>query len=246
MLIDELLYHLHHPESLDQFDEETLRNLIHQYPYLESLKSVYFKKSGNSSSSHRDLNEKFMDLSRVHFENHPDEMMSVSVFDLQTNSTGSSDHPPMDSGNSDLKPPAESEVTTEFQVQLAPDLSGPSAKSYQLYSYDESEFVQYLKTLSPCKVPPPHSGEDAHHLKDLVTHAEENHRSIHLERTEQLIASSIDLKEDIVSESLANLWAEQGKPELAIQIFEKLIATNPEKSSIFAAKIAKLKADFSL
>jgi hypothetical protein len=246
MLIDELLYHLHHPESLDQFDEETLRNLIHQYPYLESLKSVYFKKSGNSSSSHRDLHEKLMDLTQVQFENHPDEMMSVTVFDLQNNQTGASDHSAMDSVKSALKPSAELEATSDLYVQHAPGLAGPSLSPYHLYHYDESEFIRYLKTLSPCKVPPVHSAEETPHVKDLIVHRGDPNRDIHLEKTEQLIASSIDLKGEIVSESLANLWAEQGKPELAIQIFEKLIVTNPEKSSIFAAKIAKLKADFSL
>ena len=46
---------------------------------------------------------------------------------------------------------------------------------------------------------------------------------------------------DLVSETMAELYLNQGHKEKAILIYEKLILINPEKSAYFAARISKLK-----
>ncbi|MBK9271168.1 MAG: hypothetical protein IPM48_06195 [Saprospiraceae bacterium] len=52
---------------------------------------------------------------------------------------------------------------------------------------------------------------------------------------------SQELKNEIASETLAALLVSQGHKAKAIKMYEKLIRKNPEKTSIFAAHIEKLK-----
>lgn len=47
--------------------------------------------------------------------------------------------------------------------------------------------------------------------------------------------------DDVISETLARMYLEQGSPHRAIQIYSKLCLLLPEKSSYFAAQIQKIK-----
>ena len=55
--------------------------------------------------------------------------------------------------------------------------------------------------------------------------------------------SSLLDREDIVTETLAKVYAQQGNISKAISTYEKLSLLHPEKSSYFAAFIEKLKTD---
>ena len=56
----------------------------------------------------------------------------------------------------------------------------------------------------------------------------------------QLIDSSQLLKDNIVSETLAELLADHGHNDLAINMYEKLMKANPKKIAFFAARIEEL------
>lgn len=59
--------------------------------------------------------------------------------------------------------------------------------------------------------------------------------------TRKVIESSLTLKEEVISETLAKLLARQGHKLEAIAMYEKLMLKFPEKGSTFATAIEKLK-----
>jgi tetratricopeptide (TPR) repeat protein len=61
------------------------------------------------------------------------------------------------------------------------------------------------------------------------------------ETVEKMAMESITLNDDIVSETLAEIWARQHQYQTAIQIYQKLSLLNPNKSTYFAQKIQELR-----
>lgn len=61
------------------------------------------------------------------------------------------------------------------------------------------------------------------------------------EAVEKMAMSSITLNNDIVSETLAEIWARQQQYQTAILIYQKLSLLNPNKSAYFAQKIKELQ-----
>ena len=61
------------------------------------------------------------------------------------------------------------------------------------------------------------------------------------ENQSDLSKASSELKEDLVSENLAVIFAKQGKTGKAIEIYKKLIWKFPQKKASFAARIEELK-----
>lgn len=62
----------------------------------------------------------------------------------------------------------------------------------------------------------------------------------------EMAVNSISRSDDWVSESMAEVYARQGKAKKAIDIYEKLSLLNPEKNTYFAAKIENLQKDLEI
>lgn len=61
------------------------------------------------------------------------------------------------------------------------------------------------------------------------------------QNTENLAAASTKINDKLMSESYAKILANQGKKQLAIEIYEKLVLKIPDKRAYFADLIEKLK-----
>lgn len=59
---------------------------------------------------------------------------------------------------------------------------------------------------------------------------------------QELAKKSIQPDESLCTETMALILMEQGKVDQAVAIYRKLISKNPEKSSIFAARIAEAES----
>jgi tetratricopeptide (TPR) repeat protein len=62
----------------------------------------------------------------------------------------------------------------------------------------------------------------------------------------EMAVNSISRKDELVSESLAEVYVKQGKKEKAIEMYQKLSLLNPEKNVYFAAKIENLQKDLEI
>ncbi|MBV7533202.1 hypothetical protein [Chitinophaga sp. sic0106] len=62
------------------------------------------------------------------------------------------------------------------------------------------------------------------------------------ETVEKMALDSIRINNDIVSETLAEIWVRQRQYQNAIQIYQKLSLLNPDKNAYFAQKIKELKS----
>lgn len=63
------------------------------------------------------------------------------------------------------------------------------------------------------------------------------------EQVFEMAVNSISRKEELISESLAEVYVKQGKKGKAIEMYQKLSLQNPEKNAYFAAKIENLQKD---
>ena len=228
MQLDDLLYHIHHPESLDQYDADYLKSLIDRYPYLESLKMIYQSRLGQETAYQKNLNlEQRLDLQVAanYLQGLGDFVTYPPVFELPEVDTKTSENEFRENTHEVKLVPEPAFQPENLVFDQKNTITGYTA----LYPTEESEYVRYLRDLPKTKV--------------LALDQQNQHTPSEIELTNQMIQSSVEWKESVGSESLAHLWAAQGQYKLAIQLYEKLIIENPEKSSIFAAKIAKLKAE---
>ena len=65
--------------------------------------------------------------------------------------------------------------------------------------------------------------------------------SQHQDKTIQSLAEKSNTEDEVLTESMAEVYMKQGKNKKAIEVYEKLSLFNPVKSAFFAAKIEYLK-----
>jgi hypothetical protein len=84
--------------------------------------------------------------------------------------------------------------------------------------------------------------QPADELKMIDSFVRTTNEAVLQETVSEIADRSVSDENLPASETLAEILAEQGKPEKAISVYEKLSLLHPEKSSYFAARIEKLKS----
>lgn len=96
------------------------------------------------------------------------------------------------------------------------------------------------------KIEPKEGTQSIKQAADIISNFIQNEDQIVPKRAEffspaKAAKNSLKDKDDLVTETLANIYAAQGNIEKAISTYEKLSLLHPEKSTYFAALIEKLK-----
>lgn len=111
-----------------------------------------------------------------------------------------------------------------------------------------SEWLRYLESRSQ-KAKEEEVGKSALRAlwqKQKLTAAIEEEEEEIPENVFEMAVNSITAKEELISESMAAVYALQGKKEKAVEMYKKLSLQNPEKSTYFAKKIETLQKDLDI
>lgn len=147
-----------------------------------------------------------------------------------------------------LEMPEETDLT--FQPLYSDDyfaykkLADPVAaeKMSEKGEQEMKSFTNWLRTMKDSFAEK--TQKDWYHEQLHRVYEEEEESGIS-ERVEKMALQSITLNDDIVSETLAEIWARQRQHQKAIQIYKKLSLLNPGKSAYFAQKINELQSDIN-
>lgn len=107
------------------------------------------------------------------------------------------------------------------------------------YSPMKGSYIEWLKSMRPV--------EDENATADLSKDTSSEQKT---QQKEEIVVEQNTRKEDdlfggIITETLAQLLANQGQIEKAISMYERLSLIFPDKSAFFAAKIKQLKSNIT-
>lgn len=128
-------------------------------------------------------------------------------------------------------PAAELNTTHSFEEWLKiVDTQVPVETSKPVFEMPERDILNELKS-EPAKPV----------RKSVIPPQPENPQDIPVQEVQRLASESILVNKDMATETLAIILLKQGKPDKAIDTYQKLMLKYPEKSSYFASQIKKIQ-----
>jgi len=140
------------------------------------------------------------------------------------------------------------ELSGQSGQQLSAEQEGPLFEPYYTIDYFASQGIR----LSLDEVPTDRFGKQLKSFTDWLKIMKRLPLTTILEQADELddiniqsIAAHSNEERDIVTETMAEVLARQGKYEKAIDLYHKLSLLNPSKSTYFAARIEQLKTNLA-
>jgi hypothetical protein len=217
-------------KSFDECSLEELENLANQYPYFAPVQYLLAQKlrSGDPESY-----EKQLEKLALYFNN---------PFWL--------DHLLNEDGENFATPDSRKSRMAEIMVSISKvekemHDTNLSFEPYHTVDYFASQGIKPEQEPKPADKFSQQLKSFTEWLKVLkntpLTEIEKKIDTTSDHQVEQMAEKS--LKEDeVVTETMADVWIKQGEVEKAIEIYDKLSLLNPSKSDYFAAKIRDLKS----
>ncbi len=104
-------------------------------------------------------------------------------------------------------------------IKLSEDVQANDKLGKQLRSF--TDWLKTMKKIAPEKI--------------QANHSSQNDSAI------QTLAEKSNMEEETLTETMADIFMQQGKKAKAVETYEKLSLLNPDKSAYFAAKLEQLK-----
>jgi len=119
----------------------------------------------------------------------------------------------------------------------SPSSTDKVKKGMEQFEDKITSFTQWLKSLDH----PEESSEITQKKKKKKGKKKKKKKK--LSRLDKLLLNSVQIKEDIISETYAELLYQQGHVKRAIEMYKALIIKYPEKSDTFASKLEKIEKE---
>lgn len=163
----------------------------------------------------------------------------------------------VDEKPNEITPSAETEVTYVglpdelipdrqlYDISMAPDLV--SGSEQENLEDQELDFVGWLKTMNEVTSVEPKGGSKPKERLELIDEFLENdpkiskRKDVKFYSPQEMGRKSVEDDFGFVSETLAQIYEDQGDTEKAINAYRSLQLRFPEKSSYFAARLKKLE-----
>jgi tetratricopeptide (TPR) repeat protein len=217
MTTDQIIEFINTPEKLNQDTLPLLKELTGRYPAFEAGWILYLKNLKN-------LNDSSFDQELIHIAIRIQDRRKLYLFlnekSSETDIIESTDNEP-EAGKSlhfkDLIIPSEYQLEKMITQE---ELPGEAVRTIQEKSGKKISLIEKFLEVQP-KMPPINEPKSGSPMESQ--------------------SQTEDVSDDLVTETLAMIYSQQGYYKKAIQIFEKLSLKYPEKSTYFAGHIEKIK-----
>lgn len=213
MTADQIIQFMQSPGKLNRETLLLLKEIVERYPAFEAGWVLYLKNLKNLNDSLFEQ-ELMLGALRIH-----DRRRLYLFLNQKPEDIKQEESVPTGADDLDLFSlifPTEYPLETPSVSEASP---GEVARSIQENSGKKFSLIEKFLEAQP-KMPPIKEGENQ--AGENTNQQEEEH-------------------EELVTETLASIYAQQGYYKKAIQIFEKLSLKYPEKSTYFAGQIEKIK-----